>query len=150
MNNLIALKSSLQIYAPNFLNPLSRPLYSGRVPAGFPSPADDHIERELDLHELLIDHPAATFYVRMSGESLKNIGLINGDILIVDRSLEAKHNNIVVAAVNGEFTAKRFYCLNGVIELHPENELFNPIVINPDQDFCVWGVVIGSVRRLKT
>jgi len=92
MNNLIALKASLQIYTPNFLNSLSRPLYSGRVPAGFPSPADDHIERELDLHELLIDHPAATFYVRMSGESLKNIGLINGDILIVDR---CQHSGLI-------------------------------------------------------
>ena len=107
-------------------------MYSGKVPAGFPSPADDHIERELDLHELLIEHPAATFYVRMAGESLKN-----------------RHHDIVVAVVNGEFTAKRLYCLNGVVELHPENEHFKPIKINQDQDFQVWGVVIGSVRKLR-
>lgn len=142
---------TLQLFfCPSLVNKMTRPLYCGKVPAGFPSPADDHIERELDLHELLIEHPAATFYVRMTGESLKNIGMLHGDILIVDRSLEAKHRDIVVAVVNGEFTVKRLYCLNGLVELHPENEHFKPIRINQDQDFQVWGVVIGSVRKLKS
>src|SRR4030042_6039051 len=83
------------------------PLYISRIKAGFPSPADDYIEKELDLNEYLIKHPAATFFVRVEGNSMIDAGIHSGDILIVDKSLEAKNNKIVIAVVNGELTVKR-------------------------------------------
>lgn len=119
------------------------------VRAGFPSPADDHLERDLDLHELLISHPAATYYVRLSGDSMKDAGLYDGDILVVDRSLEPAHGNIVVAVVDGEFTVKRLYRKGGQIQLTPENALYSPIVITQESDLVVWGVVTGSVRQFR-
>ena len=85
-----------------------RPLFSSGVSAGFPSPAEDHIDRKLDLNELLIQHPVATFFVRVAGESMKDAGINHGDILVVDRSLEAVSGKIVIAIVNGELTVKRF------------------------------------------
>jgi DNA polymerase V len=81
--------------------PLTRPLFLSLVVAGFPSPADDYLDRDLDLHELLIQHPAATYYVRLSGDSMKGARLYDGDILVVDRSLEPKHNDIVIAVLDG-------------------------------------------------
>jgi SOS-response transcriptional repressor LexA len=83
--------------APDKPPPVTRPLFLSLVVAGFPSPADDYLDRDLDLHELLIQHPAATYYVRLSGDSMKGAGLYDGDILVVDRSLEPKHNDIVIA-----------------------------------------------------
>ena len=131
------------------VKPFSRPLFTSVVRAGFPSPADDHLERDLDLHELLISHPAATYYVRLSGDSMKDAGLYDGDILVVDRSLEPAHGNIVVAVVDGEFTVKRLYRRGGQIQLKPENALYPPIVITEERELVIWGVVTGSVRRFQ-
>src|SRR4029450_12812182 len=88
---------------------LTRPLFLALVAAGFPSPADDHLDRDLDLHELLIQHPASTFYVRVGGDWVQGAGLYDGDLLIVDRSLEPKHTDIVIAVLNGELTVKRLF-----------------------------------------
>lgn len=137
------------IHRPALSKPFSRPLFTSVVRAGFPSPADDHLERDLDLHELLISHPAATYYVRLSGDSMKDAGLYDGDILVVDRSLEPAHGNIVVAVVDGEFTVKRLYRRGGQIQLTPENPLYSPIVISQESDLVVWGVVTGSVRQFR-
>ncbi|MDA0859295.1 MAG: translesion error-prone DNA polymerase V autoproteolytic subunit, partial [Verrucomicrobia bacterium] len=87
---------------------LSLPLFSARVQAGFPSPADDHLERSIDLNEELIRNPAATFFVRVKGESMQDAGIASGDILVVDRSLAPTDRKIVVAMIDGEFTVKRF------------------------------------------
>jgi DNA polymerase V len=127
--------------------PFTRPLFLSLVPAGFPSPADDHLERDLDLHELLIQHPAATFYVRLAGDSMKDAGLYDGDILVVDRSVQPEHGHIVVAVLDGELTVKRLFRKDGKIELKPENAMYPAIEIAAERDFLIWGVVTGSIRQ---
>ncbi|ARH01066.1 LexA family protein [Legionella micdadei] len=117
------------------------PIYSSSVRAGFPSPADDYIEDFLDLNEYLINHPAATFIVKASGDSMTDVGIQSGDLLIVDRSLEATHGKIVIAAVNGELTVKRLYKLKGCVKLLPANNKYPAIDITDEQDLVIWGVV---------
>ena len=125
------------------------PFFLARVPAGFPSPADDYLESELDLNELLIQHPAATFYVRLAGDSMVNAGLFDGDILVVDRAEQASHGRIVVAVIDGEMTVKRLYSQSGRVELRAENPAYRPIIFDEGRELTIWGVVIGSVRQFK-
>ena len=139
--------SVASIHCPAPVKRFSRPLFLSVVAAGFPSPADDHLERDLDLHELLISHPAATYYVRLSGDSMKDAGLYDGDILVVDRSLEPAHGNIVVAVLDGEFTVKRLCKKDGQVQLQPENSRFPVILVSEDRDLLIWGVVTGSIRQ---
>ncbi|MCH8569261.1 MAG: translesion error-prone DNA polymerase V autoproteolytic subunit [Balneolales bacterium] len=125
------------------------PLYQDSVQAGFPSPAQDHLEKELDLNEHLITNPVSTFFVRVQGESMADAQIHTGDILIVDRSMEPIHNRIVVAILNGEFTVKRLYKKDNELMLLPENDAFQPIVITPETDFEVWGVVSWIIHKAK-
>ncbi len=120
---------------------LERPLLGASLPAGFPSPADDYIETSLDLNELLVAHPSATFFVRVDGDSMINAGISDGDILIVDRALSAANNRIVVAALDGYLTIKRLRIENGRWFLQPENPAYDCIDIDEDTDFHIWGVV---------
>ena len=120
---------------------LSLPLFAARVQAGFPSPADDHLERSIDLNEELIQHPAATFFVRVKGESMHDAGIQSGDILVVDRSLAPTDRKIVVAMIDGEFTVKRFRNQDGRIFLEAANDQFPRIEVSGDQELVVWGVV---------
>jgi DNA polymerase V len=120
---------------------LNLPLFSARVQAGFPSPADDHLERSIDLNEELIQHPAATFFVRVKGESMHDAGIQSGDILVVDRSLAPTDRKIVVAMIDGEFTVKRFRNQDGRIFLEAANDQFPKIEVSGDQELVVWGVV---------
>lgn len=120
---------------------LKLPLFTSRIKAGFPSPADDYIEKNLDLNEFLIKHPSSTFFVRVEGESMKDAGINSGDILIVDKSLEPKNNRIVIAAINGELTVKRIMKKHDKLYLIPENDNFTPIEINKNAEFNIWGVV---------
>ena len=124
------------------------PLFLDAVSAGFPSPADDYVERGLDLNEHLIDNPAATFMVRVCGDSMVDAGILDGDILVVDRSREGTPGRIVVAVVDGELTVKRLLRRGSVWLLAPENEAYAPIEIAPGRELLVWGVVIGVVRRV--
>jgi DNA polymerase V len=126
---------------------LTRPLFLAQVAAGFPSPADDHLDRDLDLHELLIQHPASTFYVRLAGDSMQGAGLYDGDLLIVDRSLEPKHTDIVIAVLNGELTVKRLFKQGLLVQLRPANHRYPTITVTPDQELLIWGVVTGSIRQ---
>ena len=128
---------------------MALPLFLSRVPAGFPSPADDYLEGELDLNELLIRNPAATFYVRLSGDSMIKAGLFDGDILVVNRAVAARHRHIVVAVVDGELTVKRLWSCGGVIELRSENPAYQPIKIVEGRELVIWGVVTGSIRRFE-
>lgn len=120
---------------------------SNYVEAGFPSPAEEYLENAIDLNDLLIKNPPATFLVRAKGESMLGAGIFEGSILVVDRSLEVRNGLICIAYLNGEFTVKRFFNSKGVIELHPENEEYKPIVVGADDQFEVWGVVRSVITK---
>ena len=128
---------------------VTAPLFGSGVCAGFPSPADDHIEEIIDLNELLVRNPPATFYIRAVGVSMIRVGIMDGDILVVDRSEEAFHGDIVVACLDNEFNVKTLRVegmgVNRRVWLVPENEAFQPVEIESERDFKVWGVVRGKV-----
>lgn len=124
------------------------PLFSHKVPAGFPSPADDHIEQQLDLNEHLIKNPPSTFFVRVAGESMKDVGIFPNDILIVDRSIEPIDGKIVIAVIDGELTVKRLKKQKGALFLMPENPDYKPIAVKELQDFSIWGVVTNVIHAL--
>lgn len=128
--------------------PLARPLYATRIAAGFPSSADDAVEGRLDLNQYLIKHPAATFFVRVAGDSMLNAGIQPGDILVVDRALEPVDGRIVIAAVDGELTVKRLRRRDGQVHLVAENDGYAPLPITEAMDFRIWGVVTGVIRTL--
>ena len=123
------------------------PLYNS-IAAGFPSPAEDHMESSLDLNQHLIKHPSATFYVYARGDSMVSAGISDGDMLIVDRSLEATNDSIVVAIINGEFTVKSISKVNEHLYLMPHNTSYNPIKITEEMDFEIWGVVTHSIHSV--
>jgi DNA polymerase V len=124
------------------------PLMLERVAAGFPSPAGDYIESRLDLNEHLIQHPSATFFVRVAGDSMTGAGIHDGDILIVDRSLEPRSGSIVIAAVNGALTVKRLLKQAGRCILKPENDAFACIEAAEHSDLHIWGVATSVIHRL--
>ncbi len=138
----------LSIYKPNFNTKKSLSVYSG-INAGFPSPADDHIDLDLDLNEHLIKHPAATFYVYARGNSMINAGIYDGDLMIVDRSLDPALRSIVIAIIDGEFTVKRISRINKLLYLIPDNSDYKPIKITSDMNFEIWGVVTHTIHKPK-
>jgi len=127
---------------------LYRPLFLATVPAGFPSPADDYIEQQLDLNRFLIRHPAATYFVKVRGDSMIEAGIHSGDLLIVDRSLEAADGRVVVAAVNGELTVKRIRISDRSVQLVAENPDYPETEIREATEFTVWGVVTAVIHPL--
>ena len=128
---------------------LSIPLFLERVSAGFPSPAEDYIEKTLDLNELCIQHPAATFFVRVQGESMVEAGIMPDDVLVVDRSLSAKHGDIIIASLESEMTVKQLHLTPPPVRLLPRNAAYQPILIEDDMVLEVFGVVTNVVRSLK-
>ena len=134
------------IYKNDSTTKLKAALYSSKVSAGFPSPAEDYIDKKLDLNEHLIKHPAATFFVKVEGNSMINAGIHNGDTLIVDRAIEPVDKKIVVAVINGELTMKRIKKINDKLYLMPENDEFKPLEVTEDSDFQVWGVVTNVIH----
>lgn len=126
---------------------LDLPFYITRVSAGFPSPADDHIESKLDLNKLVIKHPAATFFVRVAGNSMTGAGIFHDDILVVDRALNPKDNDIIVCVLNGEFAVKRFVKIKKRIVLYSENPDYEPIEVTEGMEFQVWGVVPYVIHK---
>jgi DNA polymerase V len=123
---------------------LELPGFISRVPAGFPNPADDYMDKRLDLNEHLIKHPAATFYCRVSGESMQDIGIFDGDLLIVDRAVKPVNGHVVLASIHGELTCK-LLDVNGR-QLLAANKNYAPIPIHDDAEFSVEGVIIYSIR----
>ena len=139
--------SIAEIFSVDRTRKIKRPLFLSNVSAGFPSPADDYIDRKLDLNELLIKNPAATFFVRVAGDSMTGAGIQHDDILIVDRSLDPVSGNIVIAVYNGELTVKRLvYDENGG-RLVAENPSYAPLKISEDSGCEIWGVVTGLVHQ---
>jgi len=128
---------------------LRLPLVSASVEAGFPSPADDHMERGIDLNEELIRNPAATFLVRVKGESMRDAGIHAGDVLIVDKSLTPTDRKIVVAMIDGNFTVKRFRKRGGQVFLEAENPEFPPIEVTEGQELLIFGVVSYIIHQAR-
>jgi DNA polymerase V len=127
---------------------LPLPLFSGKVAAGFPSPADDYIEKSLDLNELLVQKPAATFFVRAEGESMLGAGIHPNDILVVDRSLEPVPGKIVICALNGELVVKRLKHRAGQWLLASENPYYPDIPLHEELDMVIWGVVTNVIHAV--
>ncbi len=123
------------------------PLFNTSVAAGIPSQADDHIERELDLNDFMVKNPCATFFVRVEGESMRDAGILSGDMLVVDRSLTPSHDKIIVAILDGEFTVKRLIIEEEKVYLEPANPNFHRMEVHPDSFFQVWGVVTYVIHK---
>ena len=144
---LVHKKKEFEIYIPDLETTQKLPYFDGGVSAGFPSPAEDYMHSKLDLNNLLIEHPSATYYVRVNGDSMLGAGILNGDLLIVDRSLEVTNNCIVVAYVDGEFTVKRIKKINNKMFLQPENKNHQAIEITESMDFELFGVVAHAIHH---
>ena len=136
------------VYAPDLSTRYALPVFLGRLPAGFPSPADDYIEGKLDLNRHLIKHPAATFFVRVTGDSMIGAGIHSGDLLVVDRSLDAVDGNVIVAALDGELTVKRLFKRGEILRLLPATAAYEPIEIQTHQTFEIFGVVTNVIHAL--
>lgn len=136
-------------YSPSELRQIvTLPLFSYLVPCGFPSPAADYVEQRIDLNELMIQHPSATYFVKAAGDSMIEAGINDGDLLVVDSSRTAEHGDIVIAAVDGEFTVKRLQ-LHPTIQLNPMNSAYSPIVIGKEGTLDVFGVVTFIVKAVS-
>jgi DNA polymerase V len=122
------------------------PLYDAQPAAGFPSPGDDLVEQPLDLNDLMIDNPTSTFFVRVDGDSMEGARIFDGDILVIDRSIQAREGMIVVAAVYGELVVKRLQKTTTGLALISENVGYAPILIDDTEGCFIWGVVTGSAR----
>ena len=139
---------STLLFPANHPSLIKLPLFTGKVAAGFPSPADDYVEKTLDLNDLLIQKPAATFFVRAEGESMLGAGIHPNDILVVDRSIEPVPGKIVICALNGELTVKRLTSTDGQITLTAENPAYSDITIHEDIDMVIWGVVTSVIHAV--
>ncbi len=151
------MKATSSAHFPSYLEPFLLtqqpalqfiPRMSYSVRAGFPSPADDYVEKRIDLNEELIQHREATFFLRVRGHSMTGAGIDDGDELIVDRAIMPEHNRIVVAAVDGELTVKRFYQRNGTVKLVAENPQYPDIEFKSEQEMVIWGVVTKIIKSV--
>jgi DNA polymerase V len=125
------------------------PLFASRIPAGFPSPADDYVEARLDLNELLVQRQEATYFLRVKGDSMQGAGIHPGDLIVVDRSIEAHDGSVVVAEVDGALTIKRLRLGGEAPELHPDNPAYPVIRCKEGQELRIWGVVTSSVHTVR-
>ena len=128
----------------------SIPIYLCKVEAGFPSPADNYVEQQLDIKKYLIKNPEATFFVKATGESMSDIGIFPGDILVVDKSIKPKHNSIIIISIDGELTVKRLMENHekNYFYLQSENSRYPDINIKSEEDITIWGVVIYSIHHI--
>ena len=136
------------IYRPDQSTECKRPLFMVPVSAGFPSPAEDYIEGKLDLNNYLVKHPAATFFVKVAGNSMIDAGIHDGDMLIVDRSIKPANKKVVIAVVNGELTVRRIRVTKDKVFLISENRDYKPLQVEEEMDFEVWGVVTNVIHPL--
>ena len=141
-------KNKIKIFKPNDKNSSSNIFIKDGISAGFPSPASDFEESRISLEKVLVKNKEATFYARVSGESMKDAGLNDGDILVVDRSEEVKNNKIAVCYLNGEFTVKRVKIEKDYVYLVPENKKYNPIKVTEENELIVWGIVTYVIKKI--
>nr|WP_320668435.1 translesion error-prone DNA polymerase V autoproteolytic subunit [Prochlorococcus sp. MIT 1307] len=142
--------SQVLVVLPAKQSKLFLPLANECVSAGFPSPADDYIDIGIDLNEYLIQHPESTFLLRVSGDSMTGAGIHNGDLLVVDRSLNPRPGHIVIAVLDGAFTLKRLVLKNGVLYLEAEHPNYLPIDLQQYENVQIWGVAVHSIHNLKS
>ena len=142
-------ETSLKIFNSQSIESDFTAFIDGFVTAGFPSPAGDYIENTLNFKELFIKNESSTFFVRVEGNSMFNAGISDSDILVVDKSLKPYDNSILVCFVDGEFTVKRVCKIDGVFYLIPDNPQFQPIRINENSDFRLWGVVTFTIHKFR-
>jgi DNA polymerase V len=140
-------QSTYEVFGFDPARHLELPLLLSLVPAGFPSPAEDYIDKHLDLNDYMVRNSASTFFVRAVGQSMEGDHVQSGDLLVVDRALEPTSGRIVIAALDGELTVKRFRQKNGRVFLEPANPAFKRIEIFPDSDFEIWGVVTFIIHK---
>jgi DNA polymerase V len=138
--------STLEIYSVLTETILELPVISSGISAGFPSPAMDFIDLTIDMNKHLVKHPSATFYGRVKGMSMKDAGIHDGDLLVIDKSLQPKNNKIAVCYIDGDFTVKRIKIENDCIWLIPENEIYKPIKVTNENDFIIWGIVTHVIK----
>jgi len=138
----------VELYATRADTEMRLPFVDAAISAGFPSPALDFEDQQIDLNEHLIRHPSATFYGRVKGESMINAGVGDGDILVIDRSLEPEHGKIAVCFIDGEFTAKRIHVSGGKLLLMPENTKFKPIQVSEESNLKIWGIVTYVIKQV--
>lgn len=127
---------------------LELPFVANGISAGFPSPADDFIDTGIDLNKELIRHPSATFYGRVKGDSMKDMGIHNGDILVIDKSLEPADGKVAVCYIDGEFTVKKIKIEHDCCWLIPANKSYSPIQVTQENEFLIWGIVINVIKFL--
>jgi len=140
--------NTLDIYSAEISQDLELPLAETGIVAGFPSPADDFMDVSIDLNKELIKHPSATFYGRVRGDSMKDAGIEDGDLLVIDRSLEPQGGKIAVCFIDGEFTVKRIKMEKDSVWLIPANSKYNPIKVTADNDFIIWGIVTYIIKKI--
>lgn len=139
----------IEIFSSDTTSTLPLPYVEDGVQAGFPSPAQDYISETIDLNKELIEHPAATFFGRVSGDSMIEEGIEEGDVLIIDRSLEPQNKDLTVCYVDDGFTLKRIIIEEDKIWLKPSNESFDPILITNGNRFIIWGIVTYVIKRYR-
>jgi DNA polymerase V len=137
---------TLEFYFPDYSSKLELPFFDVGISAGFPSPADDFIELTIDLNKQFIKNKDTTFFARVKGHSMKNVGIYDGDLLIIDKSLEPQNNKIAICQIDGEFTVKRIQIEDNIVWLIAENDDYKPIKVTPENDFMIWGIVIHSIK----
>lgn len=142
------MKNKIQFFIPDLENQSELPYISSGIKAGFPSPAADFDESKISLDNVLVKNKEATFYAKASGNSMTGAGIDDGDILVIDRSLEPKNNKIAVCFIDGEFTVKRIKLENKELYLMPENSNYNPLKISLENNFLIWGIVTYVIKKL--
>lgn len=139
----------LDMLVPDVSSSLPLPYAESGVQAGFPSPAQDYISESFDLNREIVRHPASTFYARVHGDSMCGEGISDGDLIVVDRSLEPRDGDLAVCCIDDEFTLKRIKFRPGAVWLIPANEQFDPILVTPDKRFEIWGVVTHTIKSIQ-
>ncbi len=145
---IIPLYKSIEIFSIDTITLLNLPVVENGISAGFPSPADDFLDCSIDLNKVLIKNKDATFYGRVKGDSMIDAGISNGDLLIIDKSLEPKNGKIAVCYIDGDFTIKRIKIEKDVIWLVAENKNYSPIKVTKDNNFLIWGIVTTIIKSV--
>lgn len=144
----MSVTKKITFFIPDFDNKMEIPFYSSGIKAGFPSPAADFDETKISLDKELVKNKEATFYAKASGDSMTGAGIDDGDIMVIDRSLEPKNNKIAVCVIDGEFTVKRIKKEKDSLYLMPENQSYNPIKITVENELIIWGIVTYVIKKI--